>query len=567
MDHDAIDSGTRRVLSDFRGACFSISAALLAGMTATWALSATGFLLGVPVGHSQSICGAVTAVIVVYRLSNDLRQRVVRCLILILLVLLALAIAGMAVDDGYDGWLYHQPGVVGLANGWNPVVEPLFHVWWSAHGRAFGSPPDAPYVDGLWATAYPKAQWILASHALIWGLPLDSGKYSGILLIFVAGGVAFRALRLGGLPASRSVALSAVAALNPVSVSQATTFYVDGALGSCLTVLIFSLLAFNRTRCRLDLSLAAAAALIACNVKFTGVIYAAVIILPVLAWWLWKKWIEVRHLPIIGAAVSVLLLCSVNPYLTNIRIGGSPIQPLNQMDVMSSQMPPDFLAKNRLEKLQISLTFTNYLDPYGEITESDLRKITNPFQLRSVGEVENFATSYDLRIGGFGPLFGVVLGLALLVIVLCARDATIDVGIALVIFGTVAAIGVNPEMWWARYVPQMWLLPVLASACAIKAGSGRRIGVAIACVMAVTSLIVVAGRSESAALTTMRYHDNLLKLGEGPVLVNMSANEGFFLPALAYRLRERGASLQISQIRCNDLIQLIVIQACLPAGK
>jgi len=167
MDQDAIDSGRRKAFSDFRGACFSISAALLAGMTVTWALSATGFLLGVPVGHSQSICGAVTAVIVVYRLSNDLRQRVVRCLILILLVLLALAIAGMAVDDGYDGWLYHQPGVVGLANGWNPVVEPLFDVWWSAHGRTFGSPPDAPYVDGLWATAYPKAQWILASHALI----------------------------------------------------------------------------------------------------------------------------------------------------------------------------------------------------------------------------------------------------------------------------------------------------------------------------------------------------------------------------------------------------------------
>src|SRR5882724_2777307 len=191
MDQDASDSGRRKAFSAFRGACFSISAALLAGMTVTWALSATGFLLGVPVGHSQSICGAVTAVIVVYRLSNDLRQRVVRCLILILLVLLALAIAGMAVDDGYDGWLYHQPGVVGLANGWNPVVEPLFHVWWSAHGRTFGSPPDAPYVDGLWATAYPKAQWILASHALIWGLPLDCGKYSGILLIFVAGGVTF----------------------------------------------------------------------------------------------------------------------------------------------------------------------------------------------------------------------------------------------------------------------------------------------------------------------------------------------------------------------------------------
>src|ERR1700730_4432430 len=85
MDRDAIDSGRKKALSDFRGACFSISAALLAGLTVTWALSATGFLLGVPVGHSQSICGAVTAVIVVYRLSLAPIKRVVHCLILILL--------------------------------------------------------------------------------------------------------------------------------------------------------------------------------------------------------------------------------------------------------------------------------------------------------------------------------------------------------------------------------------------------------------------------------------------------------------------------------------------------
>jgi hypothetical protein len=565
MDKHVIESGRSAALLDFRGAWFSVAAALMAGMTATWALSAMGFLVGMPVARWQSICGASTALIFLYHLGDDWRDRVLRSVMLVLVVFLAVAIAAVTVDDGYDGWLYHQAGVIGLAHAWNPVAEPLFHVWWSAHGAALGSAPGAPYVDGLWTTAYPKAAWILASHAVVWGLPLDSGKYAEILLIFVAGGVALRALRLGGLSASWSVGLAVVAALSPVSVMQATTYYVDGALGSCLTVLLFSLLAFNITRSRLDLFLAAAAALMACNLKFTGPIYVASIVLPGLVWSLWKEQLAVRHFPIIGSAALLLILCSVNPYLTNVRIGGSPIQPLNRKDVMLDQMWPEFLAKNRFEKLVISLTFTNYLNPYGELPESVLRKITNPFQLRSIREFREFATSYDLRIGGFGPLFGVALALALLIALLRARDEAKDVGFALIMLGTVASILGNPELWWARYVPQMWLLPVLAIACAVRARANRRMALVIACAMGVTSLIAVVGRTASAALTTMTYQDNLRKAGTGPLLVNVSMNEGFFLPVLAYRLHERGAHFQISQAWCSDPIQVIQIKVCLSA--
>ena len=562
MDKHVIESGRSAALLDSQGAWFSVAAALMAGMTATWALSAIGFLVGMPVARWETICGASTAVIFLYHLGDDARDRVFRCVMLVLLVFLALVIAAVTVDDGYDGWLYHQAGVIGLAHAWNPVAQPLFHVWWSANGAALGSALDAPYVDGLWTTAYPKAAWILASHAVVWGLPLDSGKYAEILLIFVAGGVALRALRLGGLPASWSLGLAVVAALSPVSVMQATTYYVDGALGSCLTVLVFSLLAFNITRSRLDLFLAAAAALMACNLKFSGPIYVASIVLPVLAWWLWKEQLAVRHFPIIGSAALLLILCSVNPYLTNVRIGGSPIQPLNRKDVISNQMWPEFLAKNRFDKLLISLTFTNYLNPYGELPESVLRTVTNPFQLRSIRELQEFGTSYDLRVGGFGPLFAVALALALLITLLRAGNETRDVGFALIMLGTVASILANPESWWARYVPQMWLLPVLATACAIRAQAGRRMAVVIACIMGVTSLIAVAGRTGSAALTTMTYQNNLRKAGNGPLLVNMSMNEGFFLPVLGYRLQERGAHFEISQDWCSNPIQVIQIKAC-----
>jgi hypothetical protein len=544
------------------GTWVSVAVAVIAGLTVSWTLSAVGFLVGMPVARWQSLGGALAAATCLYLLSDDWRSRVSRGVMLIMLVSLALAIASATVDDGYDGWVYHEAGVIGLTHGWNPVAQPLFDAWWAVHRAALGSPPDAPPVDGLWTTAFPKASWVLASHALVWGLPLDSGKYVGILLIFATSGIALRALRLAGLSARWSLALAVIAALNPVAVMQTTTYYVDGALGCCLTVLVFSLVAFNITKSRLDLFLAVGASLIACNLKFTGPIYVAIITLPVMIWWLWRRQLQADHLRTIGFAGLLLVLCSVNPYLTNVRVGGSPVQPLNRDNLMVGQMWPEFLVKNRFEKLFISLTFTNYLNPFGKIPESELKAVTNPFQLRSIKEFEEFATSYDIRIGGFGPLFAVALALASAITLMRARDGTRNVGLRLIAFGTVASVLVMSVSWWARFVPQMWLVPVLASACAIRTGSGRRMGFVIAGIMGVSVLIAVGGRIESAALTTLTYQTNLRNAGPGPLLVNAPTNKGFFLPVFGYRLHERGMHFRMSETGCANPIQLIVIQAC-----
>jgi len=549
------------------GAWVSVAFAVIAGLTVSWALSAVGFLVGMPVGLWQSFGGALAAATCLYRLSDDWPSRVSRGVMLVMLVSLALMIASATVDDGYDGWLYHEPGVIGLAHGWNPATEPRFDVWWAAHRTALGSPPDAPFVDGRWTTAYPKASWVLASHALVWGLPLDSGKYAGILLIFAASGVALRALRLAGLSARWSLVLAVVATLNPVSVMQTTTYYVDGALGCCLTVLVFSLVAFNITQSRLDLSLAICASLVVCNLKFTGPVYVGIITLPVTIWWLWRRQLQVRHLRAISVAALLLILCSVNPYLTNVRIGGSPVQPLNRENLIDDQMWPEFLAKNRFEKLFISLTFTNYLNPFGAIPGPELKRVTNPFQLRSISEFAEFATSYDLRIGGFGPLFAIALALASVIALMRARDGTSDVALALITLVIAASILVIPVSWWARYVPQLWLLPVLAAACAIKTGSGRRMGVTIAGIMGVSSLIALGGRIESAALTTLTYQTHLRSARPGPLLVHAPTDKGFYLPAFGYRLRERGMYFRMSETPCVKPIQLIVIKACTQSAK
>jgi hypothetical protein len=540
----------------------SVAFSLMLAMTFTWASSAIGFLFGASIGRLQATCGILLTVLVLFRQHRGGRARCLSLSCLIAILVGCLLISAITVDLTYDGWAYHQPGVIALSHGWNPVTEPVFATWWGPFSRSIGYPSNGPSVDDLSTTVYPKALWILGAQAVVWGLPLDAGKYPGLLLIFVVGLTAVRALRLRGIPNFWAYPLSVLTALDPVCVVQSTTFYVDGALGSCLAILIFSLLSYDVTRSDRDLVLALSAALLACNLKFTGPVYTALILLPFAVWWLFERRLVARDLVICGIAASVLLLASINPYFTNLRNFGSPVYPLNEWDVMEDQMSAGFLKENSLKKLLISLTFSNLADrPFGNPT-TDERNFTSPFQSRGFEELKKFGGAVDLRIGGFGPFFGITIAVTLLAASLLIRGPGNGIGFATVALGTLLSIVINPQMWWARFVPQMWLLPVLVATAASRSRITRALALVIVLLMGVTSLIAVIGRATSSYVATLAYKESLKRLGDAPLLVDTSASEFNFLPTLAYRLHEQGTTFEVAMGQCATPIDLLVIQGC-----
>ncbi len=545
-----------------RDVCHSVAFSLMLMMTLTWALSAIGFLFGAPVGRLQSTCGMLLAVYLLFRRHRGARARWLSLSCFIGILAGCLIISAVTVDNTYDGWTYHQPAVIGLSHGWNPLTEPIFGTWWAPYSRSIGFPSNVPAVDILSTTAYPKALWILGSQAVVWGLPLDSGKYPGLLLIFVAGSTAFRALRLRDTPNSWAYPLSALAALNPVCIVQSTTFYVDGALGSCLAILIFSLLSYDVRRGGRDLVLALCAALLACNLKFTGPVYTALILSPLAVWWLFQRRLVARDLLICGIAASVLLAASINPYFTNQRNFGSPVYPLNEWDPMVDQMSPGFLREHSLKKLLISLTFSNLADRASGDPATDERNFTSPFQSRGFEEFKKFGDTADLRIGGFGPFFGITIALSLLAAILLIPGPSNGIGFAVVALGTVLSILVNPQMWWGRYAPQLWLLPILVATAARRVQMARALALIIVLLMGVTSISAVIGRATSSVVATRAYEDNLKRLGDAPLLVQPSASESYFLPTLAYRLHQQGTTFEVGTGQCATQIDLLVIQGC-----
>jgi hypothetical protein len=556
-----------RTPSPISGVWHSAALSLMLAMTFTWALSAIGFLFGASIGRFQAACGILLAVLFLFRQHRAGRVRWLSLSYLIMILAGCLIISAATVDLTYDGWAYHQPGVIALSHGWNPVREPSFGTWWPEYGRSIGYPFNGPSIDARSTTAYPKALWILGAQAVVWGLPLDSGKYPALLLMFVAGLTALRALQLRGLPNSWACPLSVLTALNPVCIVQSTTFYVDGALGSCLAILIFSLLSYDVTRSARDLVLALCAALLACNLKFTGPVYVALILLPFAIWWLLERRLVVRDLLICGISASVLLAASINPYFTNLRDFGSPVYPLNESDVMEDQMSAGFLEEPGLKKLLISLTFSNLADRSFDDPARDERNFTSPFQSRGIEEFKKFGGTPDLRIGGFGPFFGIVIAVTLLAAGLLIRGPRTGIGFAMLALGTLLSIVVNPQMWWARFVPQMWLLPVLVATAASRSKGARVLALIIVLLMGVTSLIAVIGRPTTSYVETLAYRENLKRIGDAPLLVDTSDSELNFLATLTYRLHEQGTTFEVATGHCATPIDLLVIQGCRSDGR
>jgi hypothetical protein len=72
----------------------------------------------------------------------------------------------------------------------------------------------------------------------------------------------------------------------------------------------------------------------------------------------------------------------------------------------------------------------------------------------------------DVRVGGFGPLFSGICLLTLIIIILityyCHKNyITVNNYILFLCFLIFLTVIINPESWWARYVPQLWLIPLL----------------------------------------------------------------------------------------------------------
>ncbi|MFE5323583.1 hypothetical protein ACFQ88_33360 [Paenibacillus sp. NPDC056579] len=389
-------------------------------------------------------------------------------------------ISGYFYDLSYDGQAYHQESIIHLDNGWNPVYD---------------EPLNVPTGHSLWMNHYARASELAAAVLFKATGLLEHSKAINGLTIFASFFLSLSALlTLRPSSNSKAVLVALLLAFNPVSVYQALSYYVDGLLSSMLLCMVaLGCLIFARPGWLL-LTAYTSAMIFAINIKFTALAYAGLLTIGLLiALYMSEQFGRLKQLfkiAAVGGLVGVLLI-GYNPYVTNTLTKGHPFYPLageEAIDVVKNFTPRNLERMNRLEQLGASY----FAVTTGNSTEKLPTKIKLPF---TVSEKELVALGDpDVAVSGFGPLFSGVLLLSLAVLVLAFRyrkGATMAaIGVIVLLAGSVI---VNPAAWWARYVPQLWIVPIICLWLGFSM-QGRRLltgaSWTLAAVIAVNALLV-----------------------------------------------------------------------------
>ncbi len=355
----------------------------------------------------------------------------------------SLAVATFFYDVSFDGQVYHQDAILRLVHGWNPLLEtgPAWHEKIPEH--------------------YPKAAWIIAASLQSATGSIESGKALNFLLVIASFFIARRALAATGLISIRGMTLVAtLLALNPVSVCQLFSFMVDGCLASLLVILLGLMIILAHDPSRTNTFQLGITAVLLGNVKYTGLVFLAVLGVPWLLLFLWTRRALAKSALLSAGAIVFLtvFLFGYNPYVVNMMHHGDPLYPLlseEGKDFEGGQVNADFYRKNRIEKFALSVVAQSR----NSLHEPPVLKV--PFHV-SACEALTF-TTWDTRFAGWGPLFSGALAISILMMAILWRRCpdAFRAGMVMIVWLLVSIL-VFPEPWWARFVPQVWFLPAVA---------------------------------------------------------------------------------------------------------
>ncbi len=389
--------------------------------------------MGVAIGRHTLLSATVLAALVLWKAFPD--ERLTALLVLggtLVLTIAAYMLGSLVVDVSWDGLAYHLPGAIYLSQGWNPFRS------------------DA---DVAWLNAYPLGQYIVsAAYSLLTGASVDGVKSFHAVYALAAFAEALLVLIEQRSLSLRTFVLGGLLVASPTALSQLCNSYVDGDIGSLLLCLGLALTLYRLTRAGQWLLTAAAAVVVLSGLKFTGLIYAAMLCVLIGGFYFyqaraWAGWKERLVLPMsMGAALAfAVLVTGFHPYITNVLRHGTPFYP-SRAEILRTNIP-DFYRNIGAPRAFLASLFSRTSDA----TTGDVQW---KWPIAVDNEEVVAAGGYDTRSGGFGPLFALQLLLTLSMLAGFRRRLDRDWGV--MGFALMLTVAPFPDPWWARYIPQFY---------------------------------------------------------------------------------------------------------------
>jgi hypothetical protein len=319
---------------------------------------------------------------------------------------------------------------------------------------------------------FPKSTWYYAASVYSTFGNFEAGKSLNIMVLVAAILVVFATLREFGISVPKSLVISALIALNPVVWSEVTTFLVDGDLVLYLVAIAAVFFISLRSPNILVLIIGSMTAICLINTKFTGLVFFCFFAYFAFIYVLIRK--RKYLLKFTGLNIGVLFLAlfafGFNPYVTNTIKRGHPLYPIIGTAKYPSATEQDGADANEVYETPVNmrgkgiltrLYYANFSRPgnapYNNVQNAELMV---PFSSK-ISEWSAYHY-HETRTSGFGPYFSGILILSLALFIWILFDIKKSrIAVILACTAVISTFFVSRHMWWPRFAPQMWALPLI----------------------------------------------------------------------------------------------------------
>jgi hypothetical protein len=464
-----------------------------------------------------------------------------------------IAVASFAVinryiyDTSWDGQGYHAEAILQLMNAWNPLRDVL---------------PEGA-ASPLKLRFYAKGSWITAAALNTFVGDVEAGKALHLTLMLAAWLFSLAAVStIAGLAWPYKVMVSLVLAINPVSICQMFTYYVDGQLGSLLISAVSLMILLDRRPDRVLMLSLMLIVVLTINVKLSGAVYIGIITIGYWSWYVLAKkerWGEFGAWLFSGGVVGGAFI-GFNPYLNEFfsrfstnRLSLSVADSVSLLKMaVYNDAPPNFFGKGSFEQLLISLFSKSQVLFWSPVRPSRFKL---PFTV-SQDEIQAFWAP-DVRTGGFGPLFSGALILSLLILVTYIsnyRHAFKDnIALFVLVALTILSATPNPMMWWARFAPQFWMVPGIVGLIGFSfAGPAliRSLALVLFLTLSINNLLVASTNLRATRYVSQIVGEELNQLQDKSEPIAVQFN-GF--AATRYRFQQQGVRfVEFDKLPCDN---------------
>jgi hypothetical protein len=341
------------------------------------------------------------------------------------------------MDTSYDGLWYQLDAVSKIKNDWNFIYE-------LTHGEE---------MSEVFNT-YTKAPWIIGANSYAVFGYIDAAKCFNWILLFSLACLSFFVFNsIFQFKKILVFLFSFLIAFNPVTISQVFTYYIDGQLASLYSIIVLLMVLFIKigNSKKIVIGIITSICLIA-NTKVTGLIYSGILSTGFIfcVYTFKREQFRFTFLMLSVAFGLAIFFFGFNPYVTNTIRHNHPFYPMNKPFIELHE-PSNLVEMNNVQK-----AFYSYFSKSGYVGHEDSVQLKNPLDFSD----HNYAIA-ETRTNGFGSFFSLTLIVSLLIL-----------GVSIFYFsqvkwllflGCIIAFSalINPGVWWARYVPQLYLFPII----------------------------------------------------------------------------------------------------------